>query len=284
MNYESLARNKALAWLGRPTVRLIHAADPTRCRLHEFATTTRPDAGLVCVYRSRNAPTVLPIVQQALRLRIAVALWALDSPVTSLARETVGSGPGPRLGLLNRLYARLPASITGQILVCDDDVVFTRGGLGELLSLAETCGFGLAQPAHAPGSYINHAITRARPLTLARVTTYVETGPMLVIAPDWRSRILPFPEDLGMGWGISLLWTDLQQDGCRLGIVDAVSLRHLAPAARDYEVRPEAERAARMMQVRGIQHLPDFQRTAIAWHFWRRKPPWSRSDVTSSGP
>jgi hypothetical protein len=274
MNYESLARNKALGWLGRPTVRLVHAVDPTRLRLREFDRGSPRDAGLVCVYRKENSRIVVELVNQALALEMAVALWALDSPIASLAERTVGSGPGSRLQLLNRLCNSLPASASGQLVVCDDDIRFERGGLRGLLSLTTACDFGLAQPAHAPRSYVNQAITRARPLTLARVTTYVESGPVVVISPEWRSRVVPFPEELGMGWGVDLVWSDLQKVGCRLGIVDGVSLRHLAPAARGYDVGPEAERLRAMMKTRGIESLHAFQRTLGAWRVWQKEPPW----------
>lgn len=274
VNYESLARNKALGWLGRPVVRLVHAVDPTRLRLREFDSGAPRDAGLVCVYRNENSRTVAELVNQASDLGMAVALWALDSPSARLAERTVGCGPGSRLQLLNRLCSILPASAGGQLVVCDDDIRFERGGLRELLTLAKACHFGLAQPAHAPRSYVNHAITRARPLTLARVTTYVESGPVVVIGPEWRSRVVPFPEELGMGWGVDLVWSDLQKVGCRLGIVDGVSLRHLAPAARGYDVGPEAERLRTMMKIRGIKSMHAFQRTLGAWRIWQKEPPW----------
>lgn len=280
MNYESLARNRALGWLGRPAVRLVHAVDPTRLRLREFDRGAHRDASLVCVYRHENSRFVGELVNEALELEMAVALWALDTPSAGLAERTVGCGPGSRLQLLNRLCNLLPASAGGQLVVCDDDIMFERGGLRELLSLTGACHFGLAQPAHAPGSYVNHGITRARPLTLARVTTYVESGPMVVISPEWRSRVVPFPEELGMGWGVDLVWSDLQKSGCRLGIIDGVSLRHLAPPARGYDVGPEAERLRVMMKTRGIESLHAFQRTLASWRIWQKEPPWG---ATRSG-
>jgi hypothetical protein len=276
MIYERLSRNAALAWLGRPVIRFIHATDPVRFRLREFRATAPTGAGLVCVYRHKNQRLVLELVAQALDLGMAIALWALDARAPKLAERTVGCGPGPRLQLLNRLYEVLPASASGPLVACDDDIAFARGGLHELLALTSTCGFGVAQPAHAPGSYINHGITRARPLTLARVTTYVESGPVVVISPEWRPKVFPFPEELGMGWGVNLLWSDLQQVGCRLGIIDAVSLRHLAPAARAYDVGPEAERLRLLMKARGIESIGDVQRTTLSWRAWQGEPPWDR--------
>lgn len=279
MNYESLARNKVLACVGRPAIRLIHAVDPTRFRLREFAREMPRDAGLVCVYRERNARAVAQLVTQALELGMAVALWALDAPASPLAEYTVGCGPGQRLRLLNLLWRALPAFTCGPLVVSDDDVTFERGGFRELLCLTKAGGFGVAQPAHAPGSYVNHPITRARPLTLARVTTYVEIGPVVVISPEWRSTILPFPEEFGMGWGLDLKWADLQEVGCRLGIVDGVSLRHVAPPAGGYSAAPEAERLRRMLRARGSESILTFQRTADAWRVWQKAPPWKRTSA-----
>jgi hypothetical protein len=251
--------------------------DPVRLRLQEFRGATPTGAGLVCVYRTRHARAVTQLVAQALKLEMAIALWALDAPAPGLLAQTIGCGPGTRLQLLNRLCEALPSSAGGPLVVCDDDIAFVRGGLRELLALTSTCDFGLAQPAHAPGSYVNHAITRARPLTLARVTTFVECGPAVVISREWRSRILPFPEELGMGWGLNLLWSDLQQLGCRLGIIDSVSLRHLAPTAHSYDVASEAERLRLLMKARGIEHIVDSQHTAQSWRAWRGEPPWGRT-------
>ena len=87
-----------------------------------------------------------------------------------------------------------------------------------------------------------------------------------------------------MGWGVDLIWSDLQKAGCRLGIVDAVSLRHLAPAAQGYEVGPEADRLRAMMKARGIKSLHAFQRTLGAWRIWQKDPPWRVHDVTLCEP
>ncbi|MGH7369196.1 MAG: hypothetical protein ACREK9_22600 [Candidatus Rokuibacteriota bacterium] len=277
MNYESLARSSALAWIGRPTLRLVHAADPTRLRLRSLRKTVAQPAGLICIYRTRYASQVSRLVTDARGLGLEVVLWGLDAVIPSLSRLTIGTGPGARLALLNRLYKALPPSASGQIVVSDDDVEFVRGGLQELLCVAHESDFGLAQPVHAPGSHVNQGITRARPLTLARLTTFVDVGPVLVISRELRSRVLPFPEEFGMGWGLSLLWTDLSRSGCRLGQVDAVSVRHLAPAGREYEIGPEAERLRAMMKARNIESLESLRRTLAAWRVWQTKPPWAHA-------
>lgn len=130
---------------------------------------------------------------------MVVALWALDSRVPSLADHTVGHEPEARLQLLNQLCQQLPKSVCGQLVVCDDDITFLRGGLAELLGVAEAGAFGLAQPARALRSSVSHGITRVRPLTLARATTFVECGLVLVISHEGPTRTFPFPEECP-GW------------------------------------------------------------------------------------
>lgn len=274
MGWEGLSHWPGLGVAGRPVAQLVHTLDPVRFRLGGFAPASVAEAGLVCVYRQARERFVACLVEQASNLRMAIALWALDTPVSALSRLTVGCGPGPRLQLLNRLCAALPPSAVGQLVVSDDDVEFARGNLGELLGLADACGFGLAQPAHAPRSFANHWITKARPLTLARVTTFVEVGPMIVISPHWRTSVVPFPEEFGMGWGLDLLWPELQERGCRLGIVDGVSLRHLSRAGGQYGSTAEGQRVRSILRERGADTIASHQRTLAAWRLWQGTPPW----------
>lgn len=282
MTYETLARNKLLGSIGRPAIRLVHDMDPTWLRLRRFRKTVVSPAGLICVYRTKYAPGVIRMVAEARELGLAVALWGLDAVIPELARLTVGTGPGPRLALLNRLYRSLPASVSGQIVVSDDDVEYARGGLQELLCLSHECRLDLAQPVHAPGSHVNQAITRARPLTLARLTLFVDVGPVLVISAQARPRILPFPEEFGMGWGLPMVWSDLARSGaCRLGQVDAVSVRHLAQAGTDYDVRPEAERVQTMKKKRQVEPESS-QQTLASWRVWQSSAPWAAHALSSS--
>lgn len=95
-------------------------------------------------------------------------------------------------------------------------------------------------------------------LAPARATTFVECGPGLVISPEWRGRILPFPPNF------ELLWADLRNLGCRLGVIDGVSLRHLAPAASGYDGGHEKERLETLLRSRGLGSLRELQGTIAA--------------------
>jgi hypothetical protein len=255
--------------------RIAHAIDPTPHRAHRlFDGVITNRAALICIYRIRNAEFVEELVREASGVKMAIALWALDFPIASLARWTVGSGPGLRMRLLNRLWEAIPRSAVVQLVVCDDDVVFTRGSVVQLVGAATLCGFGIAQPAHAPGSACNYEITVRRGLTLARLTSFVESGPVFVVSKQWLPRVVPFPEEFGMGWGIEMLWLDLQQQGCRLGIVDSVCIRHIAPALREYDANAERRRVQSLLKARNFESVLQTQQCFDTWHVWERKPPW----------
>ena len=256
-----------------------HALDPAAWRARRAAARWVPPHGaaLLCVYRTRHVWAVERLVVEARGLGATVALWALEAVAPALAAVTVGCGSGPRVTLLNRLLETMAPAHRGPLVLADDDVTFVRGGLGILLAMAERCGFAIAQPAHAPGSHANHDLTRSRPLTLARRTAFVEIGPLVVIATDWRDRVVPFPPDFGMGWGLDLLWHDLMKEGARLGIVDAVTIHHLEPPGRDYDDGPERARVGAMMEARGLRSLRDIQHDLGAWRVWARRPPWPTS-------
>jgi hypothetical protein len=228
---------------------------------------------IVGVYRAANAATVERLVTPALAAGWTTAWWALDSVAPSLARHTVGEGPGEKLPLLNETLGR-HGSPAGAVVFSDDDIIFTRGDVTELVSLATRAGLGLAQPAHAPGSEVSHGITRAFPRSRVRLTTFVESGPLVVVAPEWVERVLPLPDWRGMGWGIELDWMDFQRDGCLLGVVDAFPVRHLTKVAVTYDDTELRARLRSELASRGAGDWAPLQWTLGVWRPWQRRPPW----------
>lgn len=238
------------------------------------ASSPAPPAVLLSVYRRANAALIGELVTTALDAGWRVALWALDEPVPELASLTAGVGLGSRTELLNRLYAAAAPSAEQFVVVADDDALLVKGGLVELVALADRGGLGLAQPAHDPSSFFSHHITVALPWSVARHTSFVEIGPLLVISPLWRSRVLPFPAGYGMGWGLDLLWPELEREGCRLGIIDAVRVRHLDPPASAYDASEERDRVERMLRERHVTSMGQAGRSMPTWRPWQHRPPW----------
>jgi hypothetical protein len=114
-----------------------------------------------------------------------------------------------------------------------------------------------------------------------RLTTFVESGPLVAIAPEWVERVTPLPVWRGMGWGIELEWIDLGAEGCRLGIVDATPVTHLGKVSGGYD---DTELRARMraeLAARGVDDWGPLQETLATWRPWRRRPPW-RVDYVSA--
>lgn len=231
-------------------------------------------ATLVGVYRSRNANRVRRLVQPALDRGWAVAWWALDEVAEGLEPVTVGSGGGPRLVLLNEVLARAGVG-DGWVVVSDDDVSFERGDVVRFASLAARAGLDLAQAARADPA-VDHGITSFRRLSRARRTSFVEIGPVLAVGPRWRERILPFPAERGMGWGLELEWLDLFREGCELGIVDAVRVRHEGSRGEEYDDAGEIDRVHAELEALGYRSWSDVQVTLGTWRPWQRSPAWGR--------
>lgn len=229
---------------------------------------------LIGVYRARNARYVRDLSGPALARGWTVAWWALDEIVDDLAGVTVGSGAGARLPLLNESLHRSGSS-GGWLVVSDDDVVFDRGDAVTLVSLCARAELDLAQPARSD-AVLDHGITAARRLSVARRTTFVEIGPLFVVGPGWRDRIVPFPEERGMGWGLELEWHELHGEGCRLGIVDAVRVRHLGDRGEGYDFRADAHRVHAELEERGFGGWSDVQQTLATWRPWQRSPSWNQ--------
>jgi len=231
------------------------------------------DGLFAAIYRSTNASTMGSLVSQARTAGLVVRLWALDAVVDDLKDVTIGVGPGEKFPLLNRLLADVsrPAAC---LVVADDDVVLPGSSLIDFLYIARRCCFGIAQPAHLPSSLISHQITRRRRWSIARLTTFVEIGPLFSVSAHWRNRVLPFPSDVGMGWGLEAAWMRLQAEGCRLGIVDATPMQHVNPPNVSY-VSPEDEfRSQQALRELGVRRWRDTQRTLDVWRPWHGEPAW----------
>jgi hypothetical protein len=237
---------------------------------------------LYSVYRRKNAAVMDRFLTPARYAGWPVRLWALDEEAPSLAAETLGAGAGTKFELVNGLLEDAPPGAGDHVVVADDDAVFVRGSIVSFLRKAASADFGLAQPAHVPWSNISHRITWMRPFSNARLTTFVEIGPIFAVAPRWQKCVFPFPDGLGMGWGLELDWMDLQPRGCRLGIVDSTPIRHLSPYATAYTADAEFEKLTRLLEERGAPGWRGLQRTLATWRPWQSRAPWLVQSPSSS--
>jgi hypothetical protein len=149
-------------------------------------------------------------------------------PDPSIAQETVAVGmDGLLLENRNRLLELAPPGPARWTLTVDSDVAFTPRWLDRFIAVCEHFDLALAQPANTRRSYESYDLTRRSPASLVRETRFVEIGPVAAIREDAARELLPFPADAGMGWGVDLHWSHVAAEhGWRMGIVDAVPIRH----------------------------------------------------------
>jgi hypothetical protein len=163
-----------------------------------------------------------------------------------VAVVTAPPGTRGKFENLNALLAEHPPAGHDWLLVVDDDVALPRGFLDAFLCAAEGAGLKLAQPAHRLHSHAAWPVTRRRPGSTVRETTFVEIGPVTAFHRDTFDVLLPFPEGLRMGWGLDVHWAALARErGWAIGVVDATPVGHTGRPAGDAYPRAEAEAEAR---------------------------------------
>jgi GT2 family glycosyltransferase len=189
---------------------------------------------------ARRAPSrrrVLMLgIERPERRELSAAIAAeLSRSRHNVELHTCPPGERGKFENLNLLISSQPLDSFDWLLVIDDDVELPRGFLDRFLFLCERFSLSLAQPAHRLRSHAAWAVTRRQPGSVVRETGFVEIGPVTAFARVTFPVLLPFP-DLRMGWGLDVHWAALAREhGWRCGVVDAVSIRHLAaPAAAAY--------------------------------------------------
>jgi hypothetical protein len=142
--------------------------------------------------------------------------------------------------------------------------------LDRFLAICEVFALDLAQPAQTLMSHSAWKVTRRRPAALARLTRFVEIGPVTAFRRGPAAELLPFPE-LRFGWGLDLHWAALAAErGWRVGVVDAFPVRHEARTiASGYPRREAEEEAARFLSER--PYLPS-ERAGDTVAVYRRMP------------
>jgi GT2 family glycosyltransferase len=183
--------------------------------------------------------------------------------------RTCAPGSAGKFENLNRLLERHPPEGYDWLLVLDDDVELPRGFLDSFLFLCERFGLVLAQPSHRLHSHAAWSVTRRRAGSVVRETSFVEIGPVTAFARSTFGVLLPFPE-LRMGWGLDVHWAAVARErGWRCGVVDAVSIRHIAaPAATSYPRLQAVAEARAFLAERPYLPAAEADRTLTTHRRW----------------
>jgi GT2 family glycosyltransferase len=221
---------------------LLHARDawldvreaPRRTRLRRAARREPPRRRVLAIGIERPGS-----LMGAARSELARSRHAVDV-------VTAAQGERGKFENLNALLAAHPPASYDWLLVVDDDVALPRGFLDAFLCAAERTGLKLAQPAHRLHSHAAWPVTRRHAGATARETTFVEIGPVTAFHRESFDVLLPFPEDVPMGWGLDVHWAAVAAEhGWPIGIVDATPIGHTQQPAGSGYVRDAAQAQAR---------------------------------------
>jgi hypothetical protein len=238
-------------------------------RLDELAARgTAREVLVLSVYRPST--TTLPGAVAELvrtRHRVRLALGSTGAPAPQLAARTLACDlGGGKFQNLNVLLEAVGGQPFDWLLVVDDDVVLPRRFLDRFVALCERFDLALAQPAQTLMSHAAWQVTRRRGGSYARETRFVEIGPVTAFRADSASELAPFP-DLRYGWGLDLHWGAVAAArGWRLGVVDAVAVRHeQSPVASSYRHADAIEEARQFLAGRPFVPSAEAQET-LATH------------------
>lgn len=231
------------------------------------------------VYRAHHA-TRLREVLDGLGPGAAISLHALDRPHPALAAWTRAEGPGDRIPLITHLLEAHPVRAGDHLLVTDDDVSFVGAAGARFVGLAAAAGLDIAMPAHHPRSRHSFRMTRVVPLSTVRETTFVESGPVVLLSPKALDLVLPFPSAARMGWGLDVYWSRMRADGLRLGVVDATPVIHHGEVGAAYDNDAEEEFLNEQLNISGAGSAHDLARNVgRTWRPWQRAPRWMRTEA-----
>lgn len=140
------------------------------------------------------------------------------------------------------------------LIVTDDDIKIRPNFVDTFLYLADLQALKICMPAHCFESYMGYAITQRHWNSLARVTHFVECGPLTAFHRNVFSFCLPFPETR-WAWGIDVVWSEqARARNYQVGIIDACPIKHLRPVAESYDNRAAREEAEEFLFREGVRH------------------------------
>ncbi len=256
----TLGRTVADALLDVRARRGIHALD----KLSE--STPRRSVLALSVYRP-DSKQIEPAVSelQTARHELHLALGSTGDPLPGLAANTAASHlSGGKFQNLNALLESTGSRSFDWLLVLDDDVDLPRRFLDRFIALCEHFDLELAQPAQTLMSHAAWRVTRRRAGSLVRETRFVEIGPVTAFGMEAVAAFTPFP-DLRYGWGLDLHWAAVAEErGWKLGVVDALPVRHeSAPVATSYRHEDAIEEARAFLTGKPFVHADRAQEALV---------------------
>lgn len=174
-----------------------------------------------------------------------------------VAFATIRMGDRGKFDNVNAALAGRDLDRYDWLIVADDDITTPDGLLDMSLHLAARGGLKIFQSAHRFRSYTTFKLTHRQWNRLARVTHFVESGPLTGFHRDMVAKLLPFPS-MRWGWGLDVYWSEIaRSEGWNIGIIDAVPIRHLRPIANAYGFFTAMDEARAFLQRQGIDRAKE---------------------------
>jgi hypothetical protein len=181
---------------------------------------------VMSIYRppAERVVRALPALRSRVGHEVVLRLGSTGGSVAGLAEHTIADELGG--GKFENLNALWPGEPPDWTLVVDDDVGLPHRFLDRFIGVAERFELAMAQPAQTHSSHAAWSFTRRRAGALLRETRFVEIGPVTAFRRDAAAELIPFPP-LRYGWGLDAHWAAVAEErGWRLGVVDALPVRH----------------------------------------------------------
>lgn len=142
----------------------------------------------------------------------------------------------PKFKLLNNVLSEINLEKYDYLIITDDDVVVHDEFIDAYIDTLDKYSLKLAQPARTRYSYNVHKIVLQNKKTIARITNFVEIGPIFSFHKSIYKEVLPFPPEAEMGWGLDFIWPRIgEKYNFNLGIVDLVAVDHsYRPQSKTY--------------------------------------------------
>ena len=142
----------------------------------------------------------------------------------------------PKFKLLNSILADIDIDQYDYIIITDDDIAVHDQFIDVYIETQEKYNIKLAQPSRTRFSYNAHPIVLQHKNSIARVTNFVEIGPIFSFHKSIYQHVIPFPVEAEMGWGLDFIWPKIgEMNNFNLGIIDIIAVDHsYRPQSKTY--------------------------------------------------
>jgi hypothetical protein len=237
-----------LSWRNRRLGPLTDAVFDARLRLNNGRQALRRDA--------TNGPAckvlIATVEVPGREAETARVLQGLARTRHHVEFATIKMGDRGKFDNINAALEGIDVAQYDWLVVTDDDITTPDGLLDQCLHLAAKGDLKIFQPAHCFNSYTTFKLTHRHWNRLARVTHFVESGPLTGFHRDMVAKLLPFPS-MRWAWGLDVYWSEIARaEGWNIGIIDALPIRHLRPIANSYGFFTAMEEARGFLRRHGI--------------------------------